>query len=61
MKYDIISAWGDDLSEIEEKIKSLVNEKILKGWKPLGGISISSYEVGYTTWHTAAQAMIKER
>ena len=58
--YDVISAEGDSLLEVKNKIKSLVNEKILKGWKPLGGISISSCIVGDSTWYTASQAMIKE-
>lgn len=47
-----------------EKLKLLVNDAITKGWEPLGGISISSFEEGdsrnITVKTIYAQAIIKE-
>ncbi len=42
-------------SELEKRVSTRCKE----GWKPQGGVSISSREVGYSTYYTMSQAMVK--
>jgi hypothetical protein len=70
LSYKIVTSAGAECSngnDAFEKLEHIVNEYIQKGWKPLGGIAVSSVvgpkTAGSTkeTWFTrAAQAMVYE-
>lgn len=53
--YEYHSTVGDALRSLESEVKILCKE----GWKPQGGISITS-KSEKETWCYACQAMVKE-
>lgn len=55
MKYITVFAKGYPAKEVLNKLEEMVNLNIRSGYKPLGGISITT-----TEGLCAAQAMIKE-
>ena len=70
LSYKIITSVGAECSkgnDAFEKLEHIVNEYIQKGWKPFGGVAVSSVvglkTAGSTkeTWFTrTAQAMVYE-
>jgi hypothetical protein len=63
MSYQIVTVnavkfLGTDFAAAAEKLSELVNEQILKGWKPLGGVAVG----GTQQMHEPHlfQAMIRE-
>ena len=70
LNYKIITAIGEENSQNNkafEKLENMVNEYLHKGWRPVGGISVSSVvgpkTAGSTkdTWFTrASQAIVRE-
>ena len=70
LNYKIITAIGEENSQNNnafEKLENMVNGYLQEGWRPVGGISVSSVvgpkTAGSTrdTWFTRAkQAMVRE-
>lgn len=58
MEYIIIRAWADHYKRVEDSLQKMVNEFIMKGWKPQGGIAIMQSKDGD---YIIYQAMIKGR
>lgn len=64
MQYKVLSIFTanmvdkNSVSDATKKIEKMVNEAIVEGWTPLGGIAIS--HGNHTTEMSMAQAMIKE-
>ncbi len=61
MDYKVVVASSRD-SEDEAKfmLERKVTSLIFQGWKPIGGVSVSGYVIGYTQHYIMPQAMIKE-
>lgn len=60
MEYIIIShQTSKSHYEAELEVKKEVNQKIKKGYEPIGGVSVATEKSGYTVYYTVAQAMIK--
>ena len=57
MKYQIISAVGENMTEACSKLEKRVKFCLSYGWKPQGGISVTTDTTGFCH---ACQAMIKE-
>jgi len=59
VEYKLVRAEGKFLTSYDayRKLEELVNEKLKKGWKLCGGVSIGSISAGY---FSICQAMIKE-
>jgi hypothetical protein len=70
LSYKIITTIGEENSKVNdalEKLEHIVNEYIQKGWRPIGGIAVSSVVGPKTTGSTKdtwfmrlAQAMVCE-
>lgn len=61
MKYNILRISRiDDYHEAADLLAKKVEDYAILGWKPQGGVCISSYKVGSSILHTLMQAMIKE-
>jgi hypothetical protein len=70
LNYKIITSIGEENSQNNnafEKLENMVNGYLQEGWRPVGGISVSSVvgpkTAGSTrdTWFTrATQAMVRE-
>jgi hypothetical protein len=70
LNYKIITSIGEENRQNNnafEKLENMINEYLQEGWKPVGGISVSSVlgpkTAGSTkdTWFTSAtQAIIRE-
>ena len=59
MQYKIVSVEDEYSSFVFEKLERKVNNLIVQGWKPIGGVSvIKPYESLYKL--SLSQAMIKE-
>ena len=43
------------VKELDDKVNKLIKD----GWKPQGGVSVSTEVHGYKTWYTICQAMVK--
>lgn len=65
MQYIIVSGESKYRYEAIDNLEKRVKELILKGYKPQGGISVTTCSIGMnslseTAYYTVAQAMIKE-
>lgn len=60
MKYELITVDCAYVVEARNEMKKEVDRLLQKGWKPQGGASISTYQVGYRTYCSIAQAMVLE-
>lgn len=61
MKYNILRISRiDDYHEAADLLAKDVESSTKDGWKPQGGVCMSSYKVGSSIFHTLMQAMIKE-
>lgn len=61
MKYNILRISRiDDYHEAADLLARKVEFYAKDGWKPQGGVCISSYKVGSSICYTLMQAMIKE-
>ncbi|MBQ9314508.1 MAG: DUF1737 domain-containing protein [Clostridia bacterium] len=58
MEYQIISAVGETVTEVCNKLEERVKFCLKNGWLPQGGISFTKYSA--TGLCFACQAMIKE-
>jgi len=56
MQYKVVHWIGHDISDGMEKFESEIEELCEEGWKPQGGISISTSDSG---WYDLCQAMVK--
>ncbi len=62
MKYRVVVTTMTEkyLPDAIEKVEQEVNRLIMEGYEPLGGISLTVVEAGYSSLYNAAQAMIKK-
>ena len=58
MEYKIVSSCSHDKYEAINVEQEYVNDYIKKGWKPIGGVTITKFKGDLL--YTVAQAMIKE-
>lgn len=61
MNYKILVKRKDSLCEATIELEKEVRIIMQEGWKPQGGVSIATDRMGYSTYYTACQAMIKEK
>ena len=60
MDYKVIVVSEDYAHMAAEKLEKQVKQEIHRGWKPLGGVSVSRSDFGSFGKVVLAQAMIKE-
>lgn len=60
MKYELITVDCEYVCEARNRMEKEVDSYLQKGWKPQGGVSISTYRVAYSTYCSIAQAMVLE-
>jgi hypothetical protein len=57
MQYNIIKSGERQINDAIAALAVLVNQAIASGWVPLGGISVTSVNVGTDLVFVACQAM----
>ena len=59
--YDIVLCRGNDMADAVSKLKKEVNDRILDGWDPIGGVSTTEdYRQSGARFYYASQAIIKK-
>jgi len=56
-EYDVVS------EATPEQLTMVVNQRILEGWQPLGGVSVTMSDFGHVSYHVErySQALVREQ
>ena len=60
MDYCIITVDKHSYYEATKALEEEIKFRIKSGWKPQGGVSITTYKVRYSDYYTMSQAMVKD-